>query len=169
MADMELITNSDKLAEAFLKAPVQLEKNIDRAINSVMYPIARTAREKAPKAFTTLAIGIQVHRPSTLEGIVAPSSNYAEDVERGTGIYGPAGTPSGKMPPVQNILDWAKVIGLVPQQPGETLRQTAYAIARHIATTGTRPHPYMEPALEEHANDASRGMNAAIDKTLREL
>jgi len=168
MSSMELTIDANKLQKAILKAPDKLEANLSKAIERVTQEMARSAKRHAPKAFSILVNSIRAKKVAVLEGQVAPGVNYAEAVERGTGIYGPAGTPSGKMPPLSSIEDWVKVTGIRPRETGQTQRDVAWLIARKIALTGTKPQPYMQPAFDENRKRAEQRINDAIDKAINE-
>lgn len=169
MSSLELVFDSDKLARAFLQAPDKLERNLSQAIARIGHEIARTARDKAPKAFSTLTQSIRVMRPAPLEAVIAPATRYAERVERGTGIYGPARQASNKSPPEASILDWIRVRRIIPRERGTSQEDLAYLIARKIARTGTPAQPYLKPALDELRNTANRRIDAAIARTLKEV
>ena len=167
MISLNMELHSDKLMDALLRMPHQLEKNMDRAIERIVQEMARDARRNAPKAASTLVQSIHVERPSPLEGIVAPSVHYAQMVEEGTGLQGPFGKASGVMPPVQNILDWIETgSGVSANDPSYDNEDLAWAIARSIAKHGTAPQPFMAPALESNRTRAERRINQAIEKTL---
>jgi len=164
---MELVIDADKLQQAILRSPVVLERELDKAIGRSVHEIARSARRLVPKAHSILVNSIHVERPSALEGIVAPSTDYAQAVEEGTGIQGPQGTPSNVMPPIEPIEDWIRVAGITPNDPSMNQNDLAWAIARSIAEGGTPPQPYMAPALEEKRGRAEQLLNVAIDKALQ--
>ena len=166
MANMELIIDSDALQAAILKAPDRLEKNLKQAITRSVRETARSARSHAPKAFSTLTQSIRSKMVSPLEGLVAPGVNYAEAVEQGTGVYGPAGQASGKFAPIENIIDWVKLVGIQPTEPDMDQVDVAWLINRKIATTGTKPQPYMQPAYDENREKTERRISQAIDRAL---
>ena len=168
MANMELIVDSNALQAAILKAPDKLEKRLNQAISRSVSEIARSARRRAPKAFSVLTNSINDRMVSPLEGLVAPGTNYAEAVEKGTGVYGPAGQASGKLPPVENILDWVRLVGIQPREPDMDQDDVAWLIARKIATTGTKPQPYLQPAYDENREKTERRINQAIDRAINE-
>jgi hypothetical protein len=158
MNGMSLEINSDALYRALLEKPVQLERNMGTAIGRIVLEVARSARAKAPKAFSTLTHSIKSLLISNYEGIVAPGVGYAQVVEEGT--------RGGGMPPVQNILDWIKVKHITSIEPNTSQRDLAFMIARSIAIKGTPAQLYMAPALEEQSANAERRINAAIDAAL---
>lgn len=159
---LELTIEASALQRALLASPRALERHLDRAIGRVTQEIARDARIKAPKAFSTLTNSIRGFRPSTSEGIVAPGVDYARLVEEGTEGGG------DRLPPTRNLLDWVKVKGISPNDPDMTQEDLAFAIARSIAVKGTPAQPYLRPALEENRARAERLISRAIDDALRE-
>lgn len=125
-----------------------LVKFLRPAIGRTIVEMARNARRLAPKAMSTLVNSIiPVMAIDGLSGEVRPHANYAEAVERGTGLYGPKHTASGKPPPVAAILDWIKVKRIKPDDPFTDQEDLAYVISRSIAARGTPPQPYLEPAF----------------------
>lgn len=165
MSKMELVIDADRLMQAILQQPQKLQKNLDHAITRVLYTFARAARDKAPKAFSTLTNSIGITREGPLSGAVGPAVDYGAAVELGTGVYGPGGSASGRMPPVQNIRDWIDRlhIGSVNYADPNDL---AWAIAKSIARGGTPPQPYMAPAFEENKERAERLIDVAIAASL---
>jgi len=168
MHSMQLIIDADSLQQAILKSPGKLQQNLNKAITRTVQEMARSAKGHAPKAFSTLVQSIRAKKISALEGVVAPGVNYAQAVEQGTGIYGPAGKASGKFAPIESILDWVKVIGIQPSETGQTQEEVAWLINRKIAVTGTKPQPYMQPAYDDNKQRAEIRINRAIEKAITE-
>lgn len=166
MSDMQLTVDTEKLLKAVIAQPVKLEKNLDIAIDRSLHLFARSARENAHKAFSTLMQSIGITRNGKLEGTTGPSVNYGQAVEEGTGIFGPDGQPSGIMPPVENIHDWVKLVNLTPNDPSMDSADLAWAIAKSIALEGTQAQPYMEPAFEDNRHEAERLIDVAINASL---
>ncbi len=158
MAGLTLTIDSAKAAAAFAQSPAILEKHLGKAISRIVNEIARSARRKAPKAFSTLTQSIRPQVLSPLEGTVAPGVDYARAVEEGTG---PGGFPSE-----QSMLDWIRVRRIVPDDPGMDETDLAYVIARSIAQRGTPKQPYLQPALDDNQRKAERRADAAIDAAL---
>lgn len=159
MSELSLSIHSDNLMRALLQVPDRLEKEIGNATLRNIKEIARSAREKAPKAFTTLTQSINDAMISAYEGLVAPGVNYAQAVEEGT--------KGGAMPPVSNIFDWIKVRNIEPNNSDMDQEDLAFVIARSIAHRGTPAQPYMEPALEDNRDRAERRYNEAIERALQ--
>lgn len=166
MSSMQLIVDTEKLLRAVIAYPDKLEKNLDYGIDRVLHLFTRSAKEEAPKAFTTLTQSIGITRHGRLEGTTGPSVNYGQAVEEGTGIFGPNGQPSGVMPPVENIHDWIQLVNLTPNDPSMDSADLAWVIAKTIALEGTQKQPYMEPAFEDNKREAERLMDAAIEMSL---
>ncbi|MBD3610526.1 MAG: hypothetical protein HUJ30_08255, partial [Gammaproteobacteria bacterium] len=124
-------------------------------------------KRHAPKAFSSLIQAINAGSVSPLEALVVAGVNYARAVEEGTGIYGKTGQPSGKMPPLQNLVDWIKVKKITPHDPLMDEEELAWLIGREIAETGTLAQPFMEPAFDGNQAKAVKRMSAAIERALR--
>ncbi|HHJ11894.1 MAG TPA: hypothetical protein ENK00_01835 [Chromatiales bacterium] len=123
--------------------------------------MARDARRRAPKAFSTLTNAIRGDQVSPFEGRVVAGVDYARAVEEGT--------RGGAFPPVRNILDWVKVTRQVPDDPAMDQADLAYVIARAIARRGTPAQPFMGPAFEDNKARAQRRIDAAVQAALREM
>ena len=159
MSDFSLSIHSDNLMRALLQVPDKLEKEMGNATLRNVKEIARSAREKAPKAFTTLTQSINDVMVSAYEGLIAPTVDYAQAVEEGT--------DGGAMPPVQNILDWIRVRNIEPNDSEMDQEDLAFTVARSLAHRGTPEQPYMEPALEDNRDRAERRYNEAIERALQ--
>jgi hypothetical protein len=168
-ASLDLRIDNGKLLVALNKAPELLNKNMGSAIQRIIQNVARTARINVPKAFSQLTNSILPVMVTPLHGEVRTGTNYAEAVERGTGIYGPSGRASGKMPPLDDLIAWINVKQIQPLDPAMDTRSLAFVIGRSIAKTGTRAQPFMGPAMEENRADAMRRANLAISQTLKAM
>jgi hypothetical protein len=113
-----------------------LRQNVDRALHRGAVEVSREARDRAPKAFGVLTDAIIAKRVDWNEYHIVAGVNYAHAIEYGL--------PPGRMPPHRPLLAWvkAKRIGNRGEEDN-----TAYVIRRSIADRGTRPQPFMRPAL----------------------
>ena len=148
------------LLAAVKRVPVALKKHSERAISRIVQNIARSARRRAPKATSQLTQSIRGKRINALSGIIGAHTRYAKAVERGS-------LPGG-FPPLDDLVQWIRVKNIQPRDSEMSDRDLAYVIARSIARKGTKPQPYMEPALEAHRQKAAQRMNAAINAALQE-
>lgn len=84
-------------------------------------------------------------------GFFSPGQQgYAEYVENGR--------RAGKMPPVKMLQEWAyKKLRVGKDQA----RSAGYLIARKIARKGTRPQPFMRPAVERNMDAVEKAVSAA--------
>lgn len=171
MSALKLILTPDprRYARAWAASSQRLAAEMNRAIVRLIQEMARAARQKAPKAFSTLTHSIAPRLLSPLEGVVAAGVDYARMAEEGTGLWGPHRQPSHKMPPVENILDWVRRKQLVPDDPSMDQEDLAYLIAKSIAARGTPAQPYFEPTVREYEARGLTLMEAAIDRTLSAL
>ena len=63
----------------------------------------------------------------------------------GYGLYVEEGRKPGRMPPVEPLADWARQKLRVGSKEA---RGVGFLVARKIAREGTRPQPFMQPALD---------------------
>ena len=133
----------------FDKAEAVMSRNIERFQSRAAEELAREARDRAPKAFSTLTNSIRAYRVGPMHWRVSTGVNYAKAVEEGTA--------PGYMPNPTHLYAWIKQrsgIGFSSTRPRsagrrsqyDEIRARAFALARHIMHHGTRPQPYMEPA-----------------------
>lgn len=166
---MELRIDSAELQQALSKGPAVLSKHMDRAIGRIVLQMANDARQGAPKAFSQLTNSILTSQPSALEGRVEVAAEHGLYVEQGTGRQRAGGGAYRSPPPAPSIEDWIKIVGIEPNDPSMSSEDLSFLIARSIATKGTPPRPFLQPAFDNNKADAERRMNAAIDAALAEI
>jgi hypothetical protein len=130
--------SNQRMLKAIAEQPDRLIKEMDRAIGRIIQEMAVTAKIKAPKAMSTLTNSIIPEQLSRFEGVVRANVSYAEAVEKGT----------------------------EPRDPDMDQEDVAWAIARKISWTGTKPQPFFEPTLEEKSAWADKRIEQAIDNAL---
>lgn len=181
MAMQIAISVDDKLAiAAFQRAPSVVERHVEQGLERGAEELARTARDNAAKRdwLGTLKQSINVEHPGPLHYAVATGVNYARAVEEGTG---PA---AGKLP---YFPDWTALIPYVKSHAtrgGEQLKRAgstarffqeaefenrAFQLARYISHHGTRPAPYMKPALAEKESRIRQLVRASVSEGVREV
>lgn len=151
----------DRLVQAALdKMPDVVERHADQGMDRGADELTRVARDKAAGHdwLGTLKQSIHKESPEPLHYVVATAANYARMVEEGTG---PAAGQAPYFP------DWTALIPYVKSSAtrgGEALKRSgskarffqerefenrAFQLARYIHAHGTKPYPYMKPALDE--------------------
>lgn len=131
----------DELQRGFAKAGASYKPLMTEAMRNGTTKLQNEARENIRKNGTTyqgnLAKNTRRRDPVTHEkGIVAVGELYGGAVE--------FGRKAGKRPPVAPIERWAAVkLGA----PG-----AGFAIARKIGRVGTKPQPFLEPAMRDNAD-----------------
>lgn len=142
--------------DALAKSDLVL-KYVDGALAAGGLLIQREADRAAPKADGTLRKNITSGRLQQLLHQVVSRAAHGAYVEQGTGLQGPFKRASGKknLSPQGrvNIASWLSRKGIQPR-PGVSAERLAWLISRSIARKGTRPQPYLKPALTE--SNASR-------------
>lgn len=161
MAIQTTVRVDDKLAIAALqRAPDIVLRHLDAGLGRGAEELARTARDNAAKRdfLGMLKQSIHVEHPAPLHYVVAASANYARAVEEGTG---PAAGRAPYFPNVAALIPYvrskalrggeklqrARTPGRARQESGFESR--AFGLARFIHAHGTKPAPYMAPALTE--------------------
>jgi len=140
--ESELLRNLSNFAKEKVRALYQ-------ASAGVQAMVANDARMSCPVAFTTLLKSIQ---PGVVEvtndevrAEIKAESEYASYVEMGTRPH---------WPPVDALRPWAgKVLG------DENL---AFLVARAISKRGTKPQPFLGPALYANQNVFKRAIAVAL-------
>lgn len=137
--DIRVKVDDKRAIEAFQKAPDAMRRHVGDGVQRGALEIARSARAKAPKAFSTLVNAINAMKVADLHWRVDAETNYAEAVEGGRAPGRQPGTSKG-------LMEWVRF------RTGKTdsdLERTTFLIARSIGRHGTRPQPFMQPAAEE--------------------
>lgn len=119
--------------------PAALDWAIERSLQRASAETAREMRERAPKAFSTLANSVDADRLRNKEWQVLPHVNYAEHVIRGR--------DPGKRPPFQPIFDWVRVKGIGAGDV-KAQRGIAWAIVRKIGEQGVQGQDFITPTAE---------------------
>lgn len=156
--------DSDRAQQAFAKAPDVMRRSLERYIDRAAHEVAREARRRAPKAFSTLTNSINVHRGGLylrehqISRVIAPSVNYAAFVEGGTRPHRPG--------PRNGLAEWVKLKfgGSAKEQ-----RDRTFLIGRAIAKRGTRAQPFMRPAAEKMESRVIALLREGVDAGIREI
>ena len=123
------IEGLERLQAGAAAAPATLHAEVTTALTAGSLLVEGVARGLAPKDTGRLA-GSITHSISGLTSRIGPSVQYGLFVERGR--------RPGKMPPVSAVAGWAARKGVNP-----------YVLARSIGRKGTRPQPFLVPALTQ--------------------
>ncbi|MBF0383625.1 MAG: HK97 gp10 family phage protein [Magnetococcales bacterium] len=149
---------------ALKQAPDLLMLHVTQFLKRGASEVTREAKREAPKAFTTLAQAIHYRRvgaKNSGEFIVYAGTSYAAYVEEGR-------KPGGKPPPRWMIEAWINVgSGIKPQNPDMDSRDLAYVISRSIAKKGTKPRPFMAPALDKKTDRLTQLVRQGIIEGLQ--
>ena len=177
----------DEVMQAGLReGPEHVIRHVEAAQLRGAQLIARTARLNAARhaAFSTLTNSIAARKVGELHFEVRAATNYARALEEGTG---PAAGRAPYMPNPVHLQAYVKRRANIRWQgrPGSQrrrdlmreVRDRAWALAVHIRKHGTKPHPYMAPAAEQHRAQllhemrlgAYKGAAAAFQSRLAEL
>ena len=171
----------DKLAIAAIqRAPDVIVRHAEQGLERGADEMARAARDNASRRdwLGTLRNSIHVEHPASLHYVVATGVNYARAVEEGTG---PAAGQAPYFP------DWTALIPYVKSKAvrgGERLKKAgsnarffqerefenrAFQLARYISHHGTKPAPYMKPAMTEKDARVRQLVRHAVPAGAREV
>lgn len=88
---------------------------------------------------------------------------FSDDTRGGYAYFVENGRRSGKMPPVDYLIQWfRKKFGMDEKEA----RASGWATARTIARKGTTPHPFFAPAVEKHRKSIEKAIKQAIAKDI---
>ncbi len=133
-------------AEAQRRAPVDTG-TLRRSITGQVRPLGA---RKAGGLGATKAAGLGAQQVG-LVGVVGTKLSYARAVEYGR--------RPGKRPPTASLRGWAR------RKTGSA--DNAYPVARAIGRRGTRPQPFLEPALEAKRGEIQRMFERELSAVVR--
>lgn len=128
--------------------PERLRAAVADAVMDHLIAVQQDAAATAPRATSRLADSFEADVTQTPRGL------RGEVVAVGYHRWAEKGRRRGKMPPLAAIVEWVRVKGL-PER-------AAYPIARKIGREGTKGHPHLRPAVDEHW----RELVAELDRLL---
>ncbi len=138
--------------KALQEAPALLQEEIDSAATAAGLLVSGTAKRLAPYRTGNLRRSI-VSQATALQGgtaaIITAAAKYARPVEYGSKPH---------TPPFGAIQRWARRKGL-----------SAGAIWMTIRRRGTKPHPFMEPALKQRQGSVVDRFTQAIRTALERM
>ena len=88
---------------------------------------------------------------------------FSDNTQGGYAAYVEYGRRSGKMPPVDYLIQWVRKKLRLPDKEA---RARGWAMARSIARKGTRPHPFFTPAVEKNKKAVTDAIQEAIRKDI---
>lgn len=149
--------DTQRVREAFKRAPQVMERTIDVKLARGAEEVARAAKRGAPKAFSNLVNSIRAQRVGALHYEVSEGMNYGRAVEEGTRPHFP--NPDALRPWVERVLGVS----------GKEADDKAWMIARAISKRGTRAQPYMQPAADANRSRLFELVQQGVDEGLREV
>ncbi len=155
---------------AFTRAPEVMERAIAVPLEQGAKAIAVTARRNASRydAFGGNREQIRVEKVSNLHFRVIADSAYARPLEEGTG---PAVGRRMYMPDPETLeqyikkragIRWGRAGSRKRRSQEREIRDRAWGLALHILFHGTKPHPFMAPAAEEHRSELHRNVERGV-------
>ena len=89
---------------------------------------------------------------------------FSQDSSGGYAAFVEYGRRSGKMPPLYIIKQWVRKKF---QVDAKEARNIGFLIARKIAKKGTKPHPFLSPAVEKNKDKVEAVIKAAYDNAIK--
>jgi len=127
----------DEVRNGITRAVIQIEADAKRLVPTDTHHLQRSLTHEVT------ASGRDV---TGRAGTNVPYARYVEEGRR-----------SGRMPPVAALTGWARRHGVA---------EYTFQIARAIGARGTRPQPYLKPALDQNRAAISREMGVAVPKRI---
>ena len=85
---------------------------------------------------------------------------FSQDTQGGYAFFVEYGRKAGKFPPVDYITQWVrKKLRVIDEKLAKGI---GFVIARKIAKSGTRPHPFFRPAVEKKKKAVSDAIAEAV-------
>ena len=111
---------------------------------------------------------------------------FSEGKKKGYAYFVEYGRRSGKMPPVEMLMEWLRkrttkskalqsaIIHMEGRRRSrknaytkdDLLRSAAWALAKWIAKKGTKPHPFFAPAVEKNKKQVNDAIAMAVRESL---
>lgn len=142
------------LAAAWRKAPEMVAEELTRSVLESELLLEREAKEGTPTASGILRGSISAREPRRLAdrviGVVGTSIAYAIPVELGTRPH---------WPPVQPLIDWARVKLGLPQEEAEDV---GFLVARKISVKGTEGAHMFQLAFDRNRGQVETIMGRGL-------
>ena len=143
------IENINQVRSALIKSPEIVSKHVNTAIKQALTIDLFNAKQKTtPVDLSNLKETWDI-KTSNLRGEMGPVAKYALPVHEGSRPHWTS---------VKNLEGWAKRHGWNP-----------YALQRHIAKHGTKPHPFLKEAIDIAQPNINKRFNTALRNALSEI
>ncbi len=174
---MKATHNAHVVAARFLARGPAVEASLEGELDVQAQLVARKMREEAPKFQTTLAGSVHVEKPSRMERLVAPGTDYAEAVH--DGVKPGKGLPRYFDPEAVDIVRWleSKVrSGTRRARRGSArftaqeleLRDRYQGLSWYVRHHGTKADPFVDRTHEAVAAGVVAGLKAAVARALND-
>lgn len=143
-------------------------KNVEKVLNEFVNAFSELYKDELSKHRATgnliESIKIEIDNKSSIYDIEMSLASYWKYVENGRG--------SGKMPPIDSIIEWIRVKQIIPQPDRNgkipSINSLAYLIARKIGKEGTMGTGALEMTKEAIMQDFELKLINAFYKDLEE-
>lgn len=180
--EKELYVNMQRSMEGSLKAA---REGLQNAGLKIVADATRNIRKN--KSWTSGGLG-NSGKVQKVEGDEdAVDAGFFSDEGEGYAAYVEYGRRAGKMPNPELLIEWVRKKNLKNKAltsavnifnakrrkrkdaytPTDLLRSAAWALAKHIAKKGTRPHPFFAPAVEKNKKAVERAIANAVKEVIK--
>ena len=162
--------NDREARRAFTAGPEVMTRHISAQLAAGAKLIARTARINAAKhdAFGVNKQSIREEQVDELHFRVVAGSNYARMLEEGTGPAAGRGRYVPNLGSLQQYIKrragirWGRAGSRNRRSQEREVRDRAFGLLLHIVRHGTKAHPIMAPAAEQHRSELHRMVQRGV-------
>jgi hypothetical protein len=173
-------TNAMSVAAKYRRAGVLIRQALEQELDALSARAAAAMKLKAPKFQSTLTNSIRVDRESRFARFIGPHTAYAINVEKGRRPG--KGLPRFFDPAAASAKAWLQAqinapllaanpkrrnprVGSKRMQAEQTeLRDRYMAFSRHVKFKGLKPHPYVQPVVDDFRGIAPQSLAAAVKR-----
>lgn len=170
MIQLRIDFQDKRLRRMMERAPGEIRRAIMTGLRVIANGVADRAKTLAPGRFGALraSIGVKLDEQNLtayVGSLLQAKATGSKLDPKGYAYFVEHGRAPGAPPPASSLQLWAK-----RYSHGEfDENRTAFLIAKSIGQKGTRPQPFLTPALAEVAPKAQDLMDRVLAKTLDDL
>lgn len=157
--ERELYLNMQKTLDGSIKAGM---KGLEKAAMNIIADAKENLRGNHSVVTGQLRASGRVQRAQDDEQ--ALDAGFFGQGSSGHAVFVEYGRRAGKFPPLDYIRQWVRK---KMKLEGREANSVGFLIARKIARKGTKPHPFLGPAVEKNKRQVSEAITMAIKDTIK--